>query len=526
MAPEKSVKYPPKTCLKRFMRILFHIDYLVSAVSKPECDPLLKHCREKTLEAWVLPSFIPAVYQSLRQSMEDKAARESIRRLLSMTALFPMTGKDVENALTPDAAEFPATLSAGAVDALNLEAVVTLNPEAFSQSGINAITPEEALERLHSEKTAVTRVPMLDIPASYHECLGEIEHGMFKVLRSSHFILGSHVEELEAKVAHCCGTEFAVGVSSGTDALLVSLMALGVGAGDEVITTPFTFFATMGSILRTGARPVFVDIDADTFNISPGKIEQAITGKTKAILPVHLYGQCADMDPIFELAERRSLPVIEDAAQAIGAEYKNRKAGSLGHAGCFSFYPTKNLGGFGDGGMVTVSSQGFRDKIISLRNHGSRSRYMHDAVGGNFRLDAMQAAVLSAKIEHLQAWNDKRRANAANYQSLFEQSGLSSIVKTPIEKTGRHVYHQYVIRVWESKRNELMNFLKEKGIGTAIYYPVPLHLQSCIEHMGYQQGDFPIAEKAAGETLALPISHEVTFDQQEYVVSAIKKFFK
>ena len=507
------------------MRILLHLDYLVSAVGNPEGDAVLELCRGKKLEAWVLPSFVPVLYQGLLETMEDKAARESIQRILSLTALFPMTGKDVALALVPGPTAFPVSLSAGAVDALRLDAVVTLDPAAFSQSGVLAFTPETLMEHLCSAKNEVTKVPMLDIPASYHECLDDVEHAMFKVIRSSQFILGPSVAELEAKAAVHCGTEYAVGVSSGTDALLVSLMAMGIGEGDEVITTPFTFFATMGSILRTGARPVFVDIDADTFNISAAKIEQAVTGKTKAILPVHLYGQCADMDPIMEIADRRGLFVIEDSAQAIGAEYKNRKAGSLGHAGCFSFYPTKNLGGFGDGGLVSLSSRELRDKIISLRNHGSQSRYLHDAIGGNFRLDALQAAVLSARIEHLKTWNEKRRASAENYKRLLGQSGLSGIVQTPAAKIGRHVYHQYVIRVWENKRNELKLFLAERGVGAAIYYPVPLHLQPCIEDMGHQPGDFPIAEKAAGETLALPISHEITPERQEYVVKAIKDFF-
>ena len=507
------------------MRILFHIDYLFAAIDNPENDPVLKLCREKTVEAWVLPSFIPSMYENLRQNKEDGVARKSIQTLLSLVSLFPMSGKDVEQALTSDSLGFLETLTASAVESLNIDVIVTLDPKKFSSIKARALNPDDLLEQVRTETKLIEKVPMLDIPASYHECIDSIEHEMIKVLRSSHFVLGSHVEEFETKAAEHCGVDFAVGVSSGTDALLVSLMAMDIGADDEVITTPYTFFATMGSILRSGAKPVFVDIDPVTYNIATEKIEKAVTKKTKAILPVHLYGQCADMGIIQELAERRNLFIIEDAAQAIGAEYKNRKAGSLGHAGCFSFYPTKNLGGFGDGGMVTVSSDVLRDKIISLRNHGSKARYMHDTVGGNFRLDALQAAVLSVRIDHLNKWNEKRRSNAENYNRLFEQNDLLNDIKIPAEKIGRHVYHQYVIRVLGNKRNDLKDFLSKNGIGCAIYYPVPLHLQDCIAEMGYKKGDFPVAELAAEETLALPISHEVTEEQIQYIVSTIKKFF-
>jgi dTDP-4-amino-4,6-dideoxygalactose transaminase len=507
------------------MRILLHIDYLNSAINNPENDSVLLLCKEKSVEAWVLPSAIPSLYENLKQNENDSVSRKSIQTLLKLVSIFPMSGKDVEHALAPGEMNFSETLTVSAAESLNIEAIVTLDPQKFSSNKAKVLTPNELTEQLKNKKTEITKVPMLDIPASYHECIDTIEHEMMKVLRSSHFVLGSHVEEFETKAAEHCGVDFAIGVSSGTDALLVSLMAMEIGPGDEVITTPYTFFATMGSILRTGAKPVFVDIDPDTFNIDPDKIEKAVTINTKAILPVHLYGQCADMEIIQEIADRLDLFIIEDAAQAIGAEYKNQKAGSLGHAGCFSFYPTKNLGGFGDGGMVTVSSDSLRDKIVSLRNHGSQARYMHTAIGGNFRLDALQAAALSVRIDHLRTWNERRRSNAENYNKLFEKNNLSNHINIPAEKTGRHVYHQYVIRVLGGKRNDLKDFLSENNIGCAIYYPVPLHLQDCIEEMGYKKGDFPIAEQAAEETLALPISHEVTEEQINYIVSTIKKFY-
>lgn len=507
------------------MRVLFHIDYLIEIASAPQDDPLLSRCREKAVEGWVLPAYIPLLYQHLLQTMDDKGARASIRQVLSFLTLYPMTGMDIQEALISESTDFASSLTAGAAEAFNIDTVVTLNPQKFSKYEVKAVTPEEFLTLLTSGKPHLRRVPMLDMTASYHECLDHIEHEMFKVIRSSRFILGSTVQDLETKIANYCKADFAVGVSSGTDALLISLLALGIGEGDEVITTPFTFFATYGAIVRAGARPVFADIDSTTFNISFEKIEQAVTDKTKAILPVHLYGQCADMDPILELAKRKGIAVIEDAAQAIGAEYKNRKAGSLGDAGCFSFYPTKNLGGFGDAGMVTVSSAELYEKLKVLRVHGSQTRYIHDEVGGNFRLDALQAAILSARFDFLETWTEKRRTNADNYRRLFEQAGLTGLVKLPVESSGRHVYHQFVIRVWESKRNELKHFLEERGVSSEIYYPVPLHLQKCVMGSGYKMGDFPHAEKAAGETLALPISHEVTTDQLEYVVENIKNFF-
>jgi len=301
-------------------------------------------------------------------------------------------------------------------------------------------------------------------------------------------------------------------------------MAAGVGPGDEVITSPYTFFATAGSIIRLGAQPVFADINDITFNIKPEHIERCITPKTKAIIPVHLYGQCADMDPILQLAEKNGLRVIEDSAQAIGSEYKSRSAGSLGDMGCFSFFPAKNLGGFGDGGMVTTNCEELYQKLKILRVHGSDPKYYHKIIGGNFRLDALQADVVSAKLNFLEDWTEKRRKNAQTYNQLFKDSAMTPFVQLPPEVFPRHVYNQYVIGVG-NRRDELRGFLNENRIGCEIYYPVPLHLQDCFKSLGYKSGDFPESEKAAGQTLALPISHEVSREQQEYIVNTIQRFF-
>ena len=369
------------------------------------------------------------------------------------------------------------------------------------------------------------RVPLLDIPASYETILQDVKKNIDQVIQSGRFVLGPIVEELEEKIATYCETKYAVGVSSGTDALLISLMAAGVGEGDEVITTPFTFFATAGSISRLGARPVFVDIESDTFNIDPSQIEKSITDKTRAIIPVHLYGQSANMNPILELAQRNNLVVIEDAAQAIGSEYEGRRTGSMGNYGCFSFFPTKNLGGFGDGGMVTMSSEADYNQIKALRVHGSNLKYYHKLIGGNFRLDALQAGVVLAKLQYLDQWTEKRRENARTYNQLFEEKGIADQLILPLEVIPRHVYNQYVIRV-NNNRDELRSFLTENNIFTEIYYPLPLHLQDCFASLEYKKGAFPESEKAANDTIALPIFPELAKEQLVYVTEKINEFIK
>jgi dTDP-4-amino-4,6-dideoxygalactose transaminase len=369
------------------------------------------------------------------------------------------------------------------------------------------------------------QVPLLDLKAQYAGIKGEIDAAVAKVLETAQFILGPAVKECEAALAQYCRCPHAIGVSSGTDALLIALMAEGIGQGDEVITTPYTFFATAGSIARAGARPVFVDIDPVTFNINPAGIEAKISPRTKAIMPVHLYGQMADMDPVMEIAGRHKLCVIEDAAQAIGAEYKGRRAGAIGHFGCFSFFPSKNLGGVGDGGCVTTNDKDRAERLTILRVHGSKPKYYHKVIGGNFRLDSIQAAVVAVKLKHLDRWSEARRVNAARYDKLFAGAGLvaGGPVVTPVVKADRHIFNQYVIRV--PRRDELIAFLKEKQIGCEVYYPVPMHIQECFRYLGHRAGDFPESEKAAKETLAVPIYPELSSEQQACVVDNIKAFY-
>ncbi len=370
-------------------------------------------------------------------------------------------------------------------------------------------------------------VPLLDLQAQYARIKDEIQSAVQQVLESQRFILGPEVAAFEEEVAAYSGTQFAVGVSSGTDALLISLMAARIGRGDEVITTPYTFFATAGSISRVGATPVFVDIDPVMYNIAPDLIEAKITPHTKAIIPVHLYGQCADMQPILDVSRAHDLLVIEDAAQAIGAAYGGMndeqpyKAGNMGDCGCFSFFPSKNLGGYGDGGMVVTNDKALAQTIRSLRTHGGKDKYRNVMIGMNGRLDALQAAILRVKLRHLDDWSAARRRHAHYYDQAF---AALDAVQTPITQPGNeHIYNQYIIRV--AQRDALQVFLKERQIGNAIYYPLPLHLQDCYADLGYKAGDLPEAEKAARETLALPVYPELTQAQQEYVITAIREFF-
>jgi dTDP-4-amino-4,6-dideoxygalactose transaminase len=377
------------------------------------------------------------------------------------------------------------------------------------------------------------KVPLLDLKAQHDPIQQEVLDAIAQVLRSQAFILGPDVQKLEERVASYCRAQFGIGVSSGTDALLVALMALEVGTGDEVITTPYSFFATAGVIARLGAKPVFADIDPRTYNLDPGKIEEAITSRTKAIIPVHLYGQCADMAPILALAARHSLAVVEDAAQAIGAEYRDgRRACSMGTVGCLSFFPSKNLGALGDGGMVVTDDSRLAEKIRVLRVHGGKPKYYHKLIGGNFRLDTLQAAVLNVKLNYLDGWTKRRRENAERYRVLFRASGLlekPGVVLPEAQYAGTgavtdHIYNQFVIRVPD--RDRLREFLKENGIGTEVYYPVPFHLQECFRSLEYREGDFPEAERAARETVALPIYPELTREMQQAVVDAIKGFYQ
>ncbi|MDP3919980.1 MAG: DegT/DnrJ/EryC1/StrS family aminotransferase [Candidatus Omnitrophota bacterium] len=373
--------------------------------------------------------------------------------------------------------------------------------------------------------TRITKVPLVDLKRQYESIQSEIQNALYEVIANQQFILGPKVAECEAEVAAYSGCSYGCGVSSGTDALLLPLMAEGIGAGDEVITTPFTFLATAECVARLGARPVFVDIDPATYNLDPSLVADKLTAKTKAIVPVHLYGQMADMDPLMQIAKQKNLIMIEDAAQAIGAEDKGRRAGSIGHYGSFSFFPTKNLGGFGDGGMIVTQDAARSQKVHSLRTHGMSTKYRHTVLGGNFRFDAIQAAVILVKLKFLDEWTRKRGDNAKLYGRLLNEAGLVEAGKLslPIVSQVRHVFHQYCIRT--ARRDELKNYLQEKGIGCGVYYPVPLHLQECFKQLGYKRGDFPGSEKAAAEVLALPIYPELTEDEIRFVVSTIKEFY-
>ena len=370
------------------------------------------------------------------------------------------------------------------------------------------------------------RVPLLDLTEQNQLLRSEIEAALGRVLDTNAFILGGEVKALEDELAAYCGTKYAIGCASGSDALLLALMALDVKAGDEVITTPYSFFATVSAITRLGATPVFVDIDPLTYNLDVSQIESKITERTKAIQPVHLYGQCADMAELRKVAAKHGIPLVEDAAQAIGAEENGVRAGAMSEIGCFSFYPSKNLGGMGDGGFMTTDDDELAERLFALRVHGSKERYYHKWVGLNSRLDGFQGAVLRVKLPYLDSWSNKRKANADLYRKLFTDAGLTEQVGLPYERENvRHIYNQFVVRV-PGKRDELRAFLTEKGIGTDIYYPVSLHMQECFEYVGYKEGDLPESEKASRETLALPIYPELRPEQLEYVVESIARFYE
>ncbi len=360
-------------------------------------------------------------------------------------------------------------------------------------------------------------VPLLDLKRQYATIKDKTDAAVLKVLEHCKFILGPEVKELEDKIAALSGVGFGIGVASGTDALLLALHAAGVGPGDEVVTSNFSFFASAGVVSRLGARPVFIDIEPDTYNIDPKLIEKAVTKKTKAIMPVHLFGQLADMDPIMELARARKLAVIEDAAQAIGAEYKGKRAGSFGEFGCFSFYPSKNLGGAGDGGMIVTNDKSRYDFAEILRVHGAHPKYFHKVIGYNSRLSTIQAAILLVKLEYLDAWSEKRRVHAKIYDAAFR----GTAIKTPVAKNySYHIYNQYTIAA--ENREDLMAGLKEKGIGHEIYYPVPFNRQECFKALGYKPHDFPVSEKAAAQVVSIPIYPELTSAEQEEVIEAVK----
>jgi len=386
-------------------------------------------------------------------------------------------------------------------------------------------------------------VPLLDLKAQYATIRDQVRAAVDEVLESQRFILGPQVAKLEEEVAALCGVPCAVAVASGTDALLISMKAAGVGPGDAVVTVPFTFFATAGAVVNLGARPLFVDIEEASFNMSAGQLSELLAGEclfdptaaklvhersgavVKAIIPVHLYGQCADMDEIVEVARRYRLRVIEDGCQAIGAKYGNRRAGALGDLGCFSFFPSKNLGGAGDGGMIVTGDRELESAVRLLRTHGAQAKYFHSRVGFNSRLDEIQAAILRVKLPLLEQWSLARRMNAAAYNIAFERAGLLDFVKPPVTLPGReHIFHQYVIRC--HLRDNLHKFLKSRGVGTEVYYPLPLHEQECFSNLGYRPEDFPRAHDASCQTLALPVYPELNASQRQYVVNCVTEFYR
>jgi len=366
------------------------------------------------------------------------------------------------------------------------------------------------------------QIPLLDLKAQHKTIREEVLAAMVRVADSQRFILGEDVSKFEAEIAAYCETKFAIGCASGSDALILALMALEVGPGDEVLTTPYTFFATAGAISRVGAVPVFVDVEDDTFNLDPALMEGVLAAhpKVRAIMPVHLFGACADMDPILKMADARGIPVIEDAAQAIGSEYKGRRAGSIGRLGAFSFFPSKNLGGYGDGGMVTTNDASLAERLTALRVHGRTGKYFHKWIGVNSRLDALQAAILAVKFRYLDRWTAARQKNADLYRKQL--AGVPVVLPHARDYQNRHVYNQFSIR--SARRDELQAYLKNRGIGSEVYYPLPLHLQPCYADLGYKKGDFPVSEKLAEESLALPIHAELAADDIEYISDAIRTF--
>jgi dTDP-4-amino-4,6-dideoxygalactose transaminase len=370
-------------------------------------------------------------------------------------------------------------------------------------------------------------VPLCDLQGQYHELEAHLHEAVSRILASGQFILGPEVAALEREVASYCGAGYGVGCSSGSDALLLAVQALGIGQDDEVILPPFTFFATVGAICRVGAHPVFADIDSNTYNLDPLQVENKITDRTKAIMAVHLFGQCADMEPLWKIAERHNLPIIEDAAQAMGAEYEGKRAGTLGAIGCLSFYPSKNLGAYGDAGMVVTNDPDWAAYMACLRTHGMEPKYHHRYLGWNARLDALQAAILRVKLRHLDRWNEGRQAAARRYDDLIEEHHLGQFLERPVVRPHRrHVYSQYVVRVARGQRDALFHHLKSERIGCEIYYPIPVHLQECLGHLGYQHGDFPASEMASRQVLALPMFPEITVEQQRRVMQSCAEFLR
>lgn len=510
--------------LKTLIDLNVILDYLLKREEYESARYIMEEVFDGRLKGLLPASAVPILAYILEREAKKHPEKEidwkaALEVVLSHLHLVSVTGVDAIEALESD--DIEDALMVNALKRVCPDAVVISQDKKFP-GPFRTLNYVEFIEYYKSRlDTKPTQVPLLDLKEGYQEHAEEIDNTVLSVVASTRYILGTKVEEFENQIAEYCETKYAVGVASGTDALLISLMAVDVGYGDEVITTPYTFFATAGSISRLGAQPVFVDIDPKTYNINPDLIEEKITNRTKAIIPVHLYGQCAEMDPVLEIAEKHNLYVIEDAAQAIGAKYKGRKAGSMGDLGCLSFFPSKNLGGYGDGGMIVTNNAELAGKARVLRVHGAKPKYHHSMVGINSRLDAIQAAVLLVKLKYLDGWSEARRENAEVYNQLFAEQtqGLLTVVTPYVEDYNYHIYNQYVIRV--PNRDGVRSYLKEQNIGTSIYYPIPLHLQKCYADLGYHEGDFPESEKASKETLALPVYPELTREQQKWVVENI-----
>ena len=506
------------------MQFLLHHTVITQAIANND-HKTLEQCRNKKSAGWVLSNSLATIHSDLSKTLKTDAAHSALKDALQGIALASLTGSEMLATPPSSKMDYLDSLAVRTVEIFKLDGIITLIPEVFADSGVRTLQPNALSQILKDDLAKVDKVPLLNIPATFPQIWNDAEQEISDVVRSGYFILGPKVAELEKQVAAYCQVPYAVGVSSGTDALLLALMAADIGPGDEVITSTYTFFATAGSIVRTGAKPVFVDIDPVTFNMDIEQTKAAITPNTKAIMPVHLYGQCVDMTPLQELAKKHNLSLIEDACQAIGSEFKGQRAGGLGDFGCFSFFPTKNLGGFGDAGMVTTRSKELYEKMKVLRVHGMEPKYYHKMVGGNFRIDALQAAILLAKLPHLEGWVDDRRTNAQRYHDLFQKAGLTDRLTLPKEVFPRHVYNQFIVRVNDGKRDALREYLNSQNVACEIYYPVPLHQQECFKDLGHKLGDFPESEKAAAETLALPVANEVTAEQQEYAVEKAKSFF-
>lgn len=505
------------------------------------CFALMTLCFQKEVEGWIMSSSVSSLYVELESIVGSTIASQKIKEALNYLSCLPVTEESIRETLKAmDSGGFNQDqLKLQICQEFGLDYFVTERPDEINRSensasySVQIVSSAQFLAHFREgQNKPITHVPLLDIKASYHQIYHKIDAAANRVILSGRFILGKEVKDFEEAMADYCNCQFAIGLSSGTDALLVALMALDVKPEEIVLTTPYSFFATAGVIARLGARPLFVDIDRETYNLDPGRLEDILQKldprdlkRVKAIIPVHLFGQCADMEPILRIAEQYNLAVVEDAAQAIGARYKGRQlAGSMGTMGCFSFFPSKNLGGFGDAGLLTTNNKGLAEKVEILRSHGAHPKYYHHFIGGNFRIDALQAAMIKEKLPFLDEWTRVRQANARFYSSGFEELSLGSVITLPkIAPGGFHVFNQYVIRVPE--RNDLKDFLGRHGIETEIYYPVPFHLQECFAYLDYEEGAFPESEKAAQETLALPVCPGITRKMQQYVMACIKAFY-